>query len=90
MLRWIRNNEGLTALLFLLPSLAGFAVFFLIPFGMGFYYSLMDSPINGSFVGIANYRELLGNPIRGIVFFITSDDYKITHRDYCIVDPASK
>ncbi|KRE82573.1 sugar ABC transporter permease [Paenibacillus sp. Soil766] len=62
-MRWLRNNEGLTALLFLLPSLAGFAVFFLIPFGMGFYYSLMDSPINGSFVGGANYRELLGNSI---------------------------
>lgn len=62
-MRWLRGNEGLTALLFLGPSLAGFAVFFLIPFGMGFTYSLMDSPVDGSFVGIANYRELLGNPI---------------------------
>ncbi|MGG6311123.1 carbohydrate ABC transporter permease [Paenibacillus macerans] len=50
-------------MLFLLPSLAGFAVFFLIPFAMGFYYSLMDSPVNGSFAGLANYRDLLGNPV---------------------------
>ncbi|TXK84862.1 sugar ABC transporter permease [Paenibacillus sp. N3.4] len=30
---------------------------------MGIYYSLMDSPIQGSFVGLANYRELLGNAV---------------------------
>jgi multiple sugar transport system permease protein len=62
-LRRFPFREGMTALLFLLPSLAGFAVFFLIPFGMGFYYSLMDSPIDGRFAGAANYRELLGNPV---------------------------
>ncbi|CAG7633629.1 hypothetical protein PAECIP111802_01967 [Paenibacillus allorhizosphaerae] len=63
MLRRLRNNDGLTALLFLLPSLTGFSVFLLIPFVMGFYYSLMDSPVDGSFAGLANYRELLGNPV---------------------------
>ncbi|CAG7614227.1 hypothetical protein PAESOLCIP111_01688 [Paenibacillus solanacearum] len=63
MLRRLRNREGLTALLFLLPSLGGFAVFFLIPFIMGIYYSLMDSPVDGSFAGLANYRELLSNPV---------------------------
>lgn len=63
MLRLLRFRDGTTALLFLLPSLVGFAVFFLIPFAMGFYFSLMDSPVEGSFVGVANYRELLGNPI---------------------------
>lgn len=47
------------ALLFLAPSLVGFALFYLLPFGVGFYYSLMDSPTQGSFVGLANYRELL-------------------------------
>lgn len=63
MLRVLRNKEGPIAALFLLPSLAGFAVFFLVPFIMGFYYSLMDSPVNGSFVGTTNYRELLNNPV---------------------------
>lgn len=52
-------RETNIALLFLAPSLAGFALFYLLPFGAGFYYSLMDSPTQGSFVGLANYRELL-------------------------------
>ncbi|TDF94871.1 sugar ABC transporter permease [Paenibacillus piri] len=30
---------------------------------MGFYFSLMDSPVGGSFAGVANYRELLENPV---------------------------
>jgi multiple sugar transport system permease protein len=41
----------------------GFSLFFLIPFIAGIYYSLVDSPINGSFVGLANYRDLLFNPV---------------------------
>ncbi|GKU79025.1 carbohydrate ABC transporter permease [Paenibacillus sp. L3-i20] len=56
-MRFYRDTN--IALLFLLPSLAGFALFYLLPFGAGFYYSLMDSPTQGSFVGLANYRELL-------------------------------
>ncbi|WP_232243002.1 carbohydrate ABC transporter permease [Paenibacillus sp. GSMTC-2017] len=52
-------RETNIALLFMTPSLAGFALFYLMPFGAGFYYSLMDSPSEGSFVGLANYRELL-------------------------------
>lgn len=63
MLRRWRDREALTAMMFLLPSLAGFSVFFLIPFGMGFYFSLVDSPVGGTFAGITNYRELLGNPV---------------------------
>lgn len=59
----LRLGEGGTAALFLLPSLAGFAVFFLVPFGVGFYYSLVDSPIDGSFVGLRNYADLLANEV---------------------------
>ncbi|MGG1553830.1 carbohydrate ABC transporter permease [Paenibacillus ferrarius] len=59
----LRNREGIVAAAFLLPSSVGFAVFFLIPFLMGGYYSLVDTPIDGSFVGFANYEQLLANPI---------------------------
>jgi multiple sugar transport system permease protein len=52
-----------TAALFLLPSLAGFSVFFLIPFALSVYDSLLSSPVDGSFVGLANYRELIANPM---------------------------
>ncbi len=57
------KKDGLAALCFLTPSMAGFMIFFLIPFIAGIYYSLLDSPVNGSFVGIANYISLLKNPI---------------------------
>ncbi|HEX7755262.1 MAG TPA: sugar ABC transporter permease [Niabella sp.] len=55
------NNRCLTWL-FLGPSLVGFAFFYLLPFVAGFYYSLVDSPSNGTFVGIHNYAALLKNP----------------------------
>lgn len=59
----LRMRDGWTAGFFLAPSLAGFAIFFFIPFGVGFYYSLIDSPIDGTFVGFHNYIELLGNEV---------------------------
>jgi multiple sugar transport system permease protein len=59
----LRFGDGWTAGLFLAPSLLGFSVFFLIPFGIGFTYSLKDAPIDGSFVGLSNYADLLGNEV---------------------------
>ncbi len=50
------------AWLFLGPSLLGFSLFYLLPFVTGFYYSLVDSPINRTFVGLHNYVALLKNP----------------------------
>nr|WP_243864310.1 sugar ABC transporter permease [Paenibacillus castaneae] len=41
------------------PSLVGFALFYFIPFVMGFFYSLQDNVVDGSFVGVDNYKELL-------------------------------
>lgn len=58
-----RIRESMTAGLFLAPSLIGFAVFFVVPFGIAFMYSLYDSPVDGSFAGLANYRALLGNAV---------------------------
>lgn len=58
-----RFSDGWVAGMFLAPSLLGFAVFFLIPFGVGFSYSLLDTPIDGTFVGLRNYAELLANEV---------------------------
>jgi multiple sugar transport system permease protein len=58
-----RLRDGWIAALFLAPSLAGFAVFFAVPFVIGFRYSLLDTPIDGSFVGLSNYADLLNNAI---------------------------
>ncbi|AOT68190.1 carbohydrate ABC transporter permease [Geosporobacter ferrireducens] len=55
------NNK--TALFFLAPSLIGFLIFFFVPFVGGLYYSFVDSPVGGSFVGLANYIDLLRNAV---------------------------
>ncbi len=48
-------------IIFLLPSLIGFSIFFLIPFVGGIYYALFDSSVNGHFVGLGNFADLLSN-----------------------------
>ncbi|SFS56898.1 carbohydrate ABC transporter permease [Paenibacillus sp. BC26] len=57
----IRYGDGWRAVLFLAPSLAGFAVFYVIPFVIGVYESFMDQALGGDFVGLANYKELLAS-----------------------------
>ncbi|MGP0584455.1 carbohydrate ABC transporter permease [Paenibacillus timonensis] len=58
--RW-RRGDAAAAGLFLAPSVAGFAVFYLIPFGMSLLYSFQGGTSGGGFVGLANYRELLAS-----------------------------
>lgn len=53
------RREWVIALLFLAPSVIGFAVFYVIPFAIGGLYSLMDSTVDGSYVGLENYEALL-------------------------------
>lgn len=47
--------------LMLIVSLAGFCLFYLVPFVVSFFYSVVDNPIHGSFCGLKNYKELLQN-----------------------------
>lgn len=47
--------------LFLLPSLLGVAIFFIIPFGVIIYYSLINNPIQQKFVFLDNFKALLNN-----------------------------
>ena len=58
-----KKQDNKTALLFLGPSLMGFLIFFFIPFIGGLYYSVVDSPIGGRFVGLKNYIDLIRNPV---------------------------
>lgn len=55
------NNSKKAGILFLIPSLAGFLIFYLIPFIGGFYYATIDAPVDGVFVGLDNFRALLNN-----------------------------
>lgn len=57
---WLRKDAS-AAMMFLLPSGVGFAMFYLIPFVMGAFYSFMDNTVGGHFVGLNNYRELLAS-----------------------------
>lgn len=47
--------------MFLIPSLAGVLLFFVLPFGMVIYYSLVNRPVNGEFIGLQNFQALLRN-----------------------------
>jgi multiple sugar transport system permease protein len=57
-----------TGTLFLLPGLAGFALFFIAPFCVSLVYAFLDRPVGGSFVGPANFISLFGNKayLRGL------------------------
>ncbi len=46
---------------FMFPSVAGVALFFLIPFFVVIYYSLIDNPVRHKFVGFANYVKVFNN-----------------------------
>ncbi len=41
-----------------MPSLIGVLIFFLIPFGIVVYYSMINNPVMNEFVGIENYTKL--------------------------------
>ncbi|MCL2839904.1 MAG: sugar ABC transporter permease [Defluviitaleaceae bacterium] len=49
-------------LLFILPGLIGFALFYIIPFIVSVGYSFMSRPVGGDFVGLRNYIDLLQSP----------------------------
>lgn len=46
---------------FLLPSIIGVMVFFILPFLVVIYYSVIDSPNTANFVGLENFSRLFGN-----------------------------
>ena len=55
------NKDTVLALLFLAPSVSGFALFYAIPFAMGLVYSFTDGTMDGNFAGFANYQALLAS-----------------------------
>ena len=56
-----RRVDFLRSLCFLMPSLLGVTVFFIVPFGVVVYYSLIDGVSSRNFVGIENFRRLFQN-----------------------------
>ena len=55
-------RERLGGAAFLGPSLLGVALFFIVPFGVVVFYSVIDNPIQRGFVGLQNFVALFKNP----------------------------
>lgn len=55
------KRERRDEILFMSPSLLGMSVFFVLPFFVVIYYSLVDNPINHAFVGVDNFAGVLQN-----------------------------
>ena len=56
-----RGKERLFSDLCLVPSVLGVLIFFIVPFGIVIYYSLIGNANSKEFVGLANYTKLLHN-----------------------------
>ncbi len=55
------RRERLATLPFLFPSFAGVLVFFVLPFLVVIYYSVLDNPISKNFVFLDNFKKLIEN-----------------------------
>ena len=56
-----RRQDFLTSLCFLLPSLLGVGLFFILPFGVVVYYSMIDGVSSKNFVLFENFSRLFQN-----------------------------
>ena len=54
-------REKITSWVWLTPSLIGVLIFFIMPFCVVIYYSVLDNPIFANFVGFENFIKLFQN-----------------------------
>lgn len=64
-----KQRRGLR--LFIAPSFLGVMLFFIIPFMVVIYYSLVDNPISGEFVFLDNFINIVNNDAFKIAVFNT-------------------
>lgn len=57
----LRVKDFIKSLCFLCPSFLGVCVFFIVPFGVVVYYSLIDGVASSEFVFLDNFKALLQN-----------------------------
>ena len=55
------KRENLVSMMLLWPSLVGVLIFFLLPFCVVCYYSVIDNPLKHNFVFLKNFVDLLHN-----------------------------
>ena len=56
-----RRGEQSFSNICIVPSVAGVLIFFLIPFGIVVYYSLISNPVTKEFVQLDNYKDIIHN-----------------------------
>ena len=56
-----RARDNISGWVWLAPSFLGVALFYIVPFGVIVYYSLIDNPIRREFVFLDNYINLFQN-----------------------------
>lgn len=56
-----RDKDSIFPVLCLIPSIVGVLIFFIIPFIVIIYYSMVDNPISKDFVFLDNYINVLKN-----------------------------
>ncbi|MBQ8786740.1 MAG: sugar ABC transporter permease [Oscillospiraceae bacterium] len=56
-----RDRDSVFPVLCLIPSIVGVLIFFIIPFIVIIYYSMVDNPISKDFVFLENYINVLKN-----------------------------
>ena len=56
-----RSREKVCSRICIVPSRVGVLIFFLIPFGIVVYYSLINNPVMKDYVGLENYKALMQN-----------------------------
>jgi len=57
----LKRSERITELTFISPSIIGVLLFFILPFFVVIYYSLIDNPINAEFVFLENFSKIFRN-----------------------------
>lgn len=55
------NKRRFGLVLFIAPSLSGVSVFYILPFLVVIYYSMVDNPISHQFVFFDNFMNVIGN-----------------------------
>ena len=68
-----KTRDFIQSWMFLGPSVLGVSVFFILPFLVVVYYSVIKSPLNPEFVFFENFRNVLGNEAFKIAIKNTAD-----------------
>ena len=59
----VKMSDFLKSLCFLCPSFLGVCIFFIVPFGVVVYYSVIDGVSSKNFVFLDNFIKLFNNPV---------------------------